>query len=536
KKSSAKRQKVTNSESRESSSDFTSEEPEWLKNSQSVTGTSVSIPIDPLNSEVTPQPESTQSQGTTERVFVTPFYVDLDAYREELQLELWAFNIIMESLTRERRVDNVMGIQVGHIPKDVAAVIASLIDNGEIKLEGIIRSYLILDFCFEYETYKICIATIIGNRGTYSIPLQLHVYGSPNSQESISSSLKKRGIAVESPKQPRQTKKSRAEAAARATFDEAWRDLVGRGQEISMKKKQEAFEKIGISIEDLEKLPEAPQPDALLTNLLPYQKQGLGWMLSHEHPEDPTEETATQFWVMRKVSGSNLYYNVATSYSSQTRPEFSRGGILADDMGLGKTLQTISLIVSDTNGEGFITTPSPTSSDYSKTTLIVDPSFLSNHDVVITTYQVLASSNVKDKRKGLFAIKWRRVVLDEGHIIRTNKTKQSQAACALDAERRWVLSGTPIMNQLNDMYSLVKFLKITPFHDYDLWTRVFSRPVSKGDFDGIDRLSCLIRTTCLRRTKDMKFNGRSILDLPPITSYLHKVKFTSEEKKKYDLM
>ncbi|CAG8683349.1 15832_t:CDS:2, partial [Racocetra fulgida] len=224
-------EKVTNSESRESSSDFTSEEPEWLKNTQSVTGPSVSIPIEPLNSEVTPQPESTQSQGTTERVFVAPFYVDLDAYREELQ--------------------------------------------------------------------------------------------------SISSSLKKRGVAVESPKQPRQTKKSRAEAAARATFDEAWRDLVGRGQEISMKKKQEAFEKIGISIADLEKLPEAPQPDALLTNLLPYQKQGLGWMLSHEHPEDPTEEKATQFWVMRKVSGSNLYYNVATSYSSQTRPEFSRGGILA---------------------------------------------------------------------------------------------------------------------------------------------------------------------------------------------------------------
>ncbi|KAF0472323.1 SNF2 family helicase [Gigaspora margarita] len=589
KKNSKKRQKVTSSASRESSSDFTSEEPEWLKNSQSIPVVPFSIPIENIiiqsNTEADHSPAPTQNQNPTERVFVAPYYVDLDAYRQELRDEeqeenddldddenvsyalygnaktkivgIQYYNGIINkgeavTLIREPsnpydknaiRVDNIMGVQVGHIPRDVAAALAPLADKGEIKIE----------------------ATITGN-GVYSAPLQLHVYGLSQAQESISNSLKRRGITFEPPKQPRQTKKSRAEAASRAVFDEAWRDLVGRGQEVGVKKKQEAFEKIGISIADLEKLPEAPQPEALLTRLLPYQKQGLGWMLSHEHPADPTEEDATQFWVLR----SNLYYNVATSYSSKTRPEFSRGGILADDMGLGKTLQTISLIVSDTNGGDFITTPSPTSSDYSKTTLIVsplsilgnwvdqinahvkpgvlsyyvfhgpnrisDPSFLSNHDVVITTYQVLASSNIKDKRRGLFAIKWRRVVLDEGHIIRTNKTKQSQAACALEAERRWVLSGTPIMNQLNDMYSLVRFLRITPFQDYDLWTRVFSRPVSKGDFEGIDRLASLIRTTCLRRTKDMKFNGRSILDLPPINSYLHKVKFSPDEKKKYNLL
>ncbi|CAG8662573.1 41579_t:CDS:10, partial [Gigaspora margarita] len=481
KKNSKKRQKVTSSASRESSSDFTSEEPEWLKNSQSIPVVPISIPIENIiiqsNTEADHSPAPTQNQNPTERVFVAPYYVDLDA------------------------VDNIMGVQVGHIPRDVAAALAPLVDKGEIKIE----------------------ATITGN-GVYSAPLQLHVYGLSQAQESISNSLKRRGITFEPPKQTRQTKKSRAEAASRAVFDEAWRDLVGRGQEVGVKKKQEAFEKIGISIADLEKLPEAPQPEALLTRLLPYQKQGLGWMLSQEHPADPTEEDATQFWVLR----SNLYYNVATSYSSKTRPEFSRG----DDMGLGKTLQTISLIVSDTNGGDFITTPSPTSSDYSKTTLI-DLTLTS----YIQTYQVLASSNIKDKRRGLFAIKWRRVVLDEGHIIRTNKTKQSQAACALEAERRWVLSGTPIMNQLNDMYSLVRFLRITPFQDYDLWTRVFSRPVSKGDFEGIDRLAVsLIRTTCLRRTKDMKFNGRSILDLPPINSYLHKVKFSPDEKKKYNLL
>ena len=69
---------------------------------------------------------------------------------------------------------------------------------------------------------------------------------------------------------------------------------------------------------------------------------------------------------------------------------------------------------------------------------------------------------IGDEGSKLFAIKWLQVILDEGHIIRTKSTKQSIAACNLDAERRWILTGTPIMNELNDMYSLVKFLRFTP--------------------------------------------------------------------------
>ncbi|PKK62859.1 hypothetical protein RhiirC2_639414, partial [Rhizophagus irregularis] len=61
------------------------------------------------------------------------------------------------------------------------------------------------------------------------------------------------------------------------------------------------------------------------------------------------------------------------------------------------------------------------------------------------------------------------VILDEGHIICTKSSKQSIAACNLDAERRWILTGTPIMNKLNDMYSLIKFLRFTPFDNFEMW-------------------------------------------------------------------
>ncbi|RUO96456.1 SNF2 family N-terminal domain-containing protein [Jimgerdemannia flammicorona] len=122
----------------------------------------------------------------------------------------------------------------------------------------------------------------------------------------------------------------------------------------------------------------------------------------------------------------------------------------SDDMGLGKTLQTISLIAGDPTGQGIVDNPTPSDKSYSDATLIVaplsvignwvdqlaahvsparalktyvfhgpdrneSPTFLAKHDVVVTTYNLLAQCDVS-KKKGLFGVKWRRVVLDEGCV------------------------------------------------------------------------------------------------------------------------
>ncbi|GBC29593.2 swi snf-related matrix-associated actin-dependent regulator of chromatin subfamily a member 3-like 1 [Rhizophagus irregularis DAOM 181602=DAOM 197198] len=186
-------------------------------------------------------------------------------------------------------------------------------------------------------------------------------------------------------------------------------------------------------------------------------------MLSNEHPKEPTIDEEVQFWIQKEDQTKKIlnYYNTVARFSTIIRPNLTRGGILADDMGLGKTIQTIALIASKSAIN--------LDSTYSKTTLIVaplsvlenwveqinthvkkgslsyyvfhdsnrnnDPEFLKNYDIIITTYTILAQSNIKE-RSGLFAIKWLRVILDEGHIIRTRLTKQSIAACNLDAERR----------------------------------------------------------------------------------------------------
>jgi SNF2 family DNA or RNA helicase len=68
----------------------------------------------------------------------------------------------------------------------------------------------------------------------------------------------------------------------------------------------------------------------------------------------------------------------------------------------------------------------------------------------------------------LLGVAWRRVILDEAHVIRNHKTLMSQAVCKLRAGRRWCLSGTPIHNNLTDFYSLLKFMRFSPFDELEV--------------------------------------------------------------------
>ena len=72
---------------------------------------------------------------------------------------------------------------------------------------------------------------------------------------------------------------------------------------------REAPEKFGMSIKDLENLPAAKQPSQVKTKMLPYQLQGLAWLLNMEHPKLPTGKEIRQFWTKRGPT----YFNIATN-------------------------------------------------------------------------------------------------------------------------------------------------------------------------------------------------------------------------------
>ncbi|KAM0789050.1 hypothetical protein ACM66B_003113 [Microbotryomycetes sp. NB124-2] len=127
-------------------------------------------------------------------------------------------------------------------------------------------------------------------------------------------------------------------------------------------------------------------------------------------------------------------------------------------------------------------------------------------------------------------VQWFRVVLDEAHIIKEHTTTQARAACDLSTYRRICLSGTPLQNSLNDLFSLIRFLRLEPFTDRAVWNQHIGALAKSGDQLGVQRLQLIMRHLCLRRTKESKDkNGKPILQLPPVSHQMVKLELAPQE-------
>lgn len=164
---------------------------------------------------------------------------------------------------------------------------------------------------------------------------------------------------------------------------------------------------------------------------------------------------------------------------------------------------------------------------------IRDPALLSKQDIVLTTYNILTHDYGTKGDSPLHSIRWLRVILDEGHAIRNPNAQQTKAVLDLEAERRWVLTGTPIQNSLKDLWSLLSFLKLKPFVDREWWHRTIQRPVTMGDEGGLRRLQSLIKNITLRRTKTSKIKGKPVLELPERKVFIQHITLSDEERKIY---
>ncbi|XP_074767802.1 helicase-like transcription factor isoform X3 [Athene noctua] len=162
-----------------------------------------------------------------------------------------------------------------------------------------------------------------------------------------------------------------------------------------------------------------------------------------------------------------------------------------------------------------------------------DPLVLSEQDIVLTTYNILATDYGIRGGSPLHKVKWLRIVLDEGHTIRNPNAQQTKAVLNLEGQRRWVLTGTPIQNSVKDLWSLISFLKMKPFTDREWWHRTIQRPVTMGTPGGLGRLQSLIRSITLRRTKTSKVKGKPVLELPERKVLIQHVTLTEEERQAY---
>ncbi|XP_056446108.1 helicase-like transcription factor isoform X4 [Gadus chalcogrammus] len=165
-------------------------------------------------------------------------------------------------------------------------------------------------------------------------------------------------------------------------------------------------------------------------------------------------------------------------------------------------------------------------------------SFLASQDVVLTTYNVLAADHavaIPKNTSPLHAAQWLRVVLDEGHMIRNPNTQMGRAVLQLQAQRRWILSGTPIQNSLKDLWMLLAFLRLKPFDIKEWWNRIIQRPVSQGDRAGLSNLQTIVRCITLRRTKSSTVDGRPLVALPEKSVCMEQVELTQQERDEYEL-
>ncbi|XVF40552.1 hypothetical protein PTKIN_Ptkin01aG0122800 [Pterospermum kingtungense] len=133
----------------------------------------------------------------------------------------------------------------------------------------------------------------------------------------------------------------------------------------------------------------------------------------------------------------------------------------------------------------------------------------------------------------LAKVGWFRIVLDEAQSIKNHRTQVARACWGLRAKRRWCLSGTPIQNAVDDLYSYFRFLRYDPYAAYKSFCSTIKIPITKNPAKGYPKLQAILQTVMLRRTKGTLLDGKPIINLPPKVVELKKVEFTKEERDFY---
>lgn len=250
------------------------------------------------------------------------------------------------------------------------------------------------------------------------------------------------------------------------------------------------------------------EPIGLNATLRPYQQEGLDWL--------------------------------------QHLVECDVGGVLADDMGLGKTLQTIAHLSTE-KASGRMSSPNlvlmPTSliGNWQRELKKFAPHLkvcvlhgskrdarrgeIPSADVVLTTYP-LVLRDLEHFRDTEFHL----LILDEAQAIKNPRSQINKAVGALSARHRLCLSGTPVENNLEELWSLFDFLMPGFLGDADRFRTAFRHPIEReGNAQKLEALRNCVAPFILRRMKETVAR-----DLPPKTELVRPVELGGDQRELYE--
>lgn len=236
------------------------------------------------------------------------------------------------------------------------------------------------------------------------------------------------------------------------------------------------------------------------------------------------------------------YQHEGVSYLNYLK-ETRFGGILADDMGLGKTVQAITMLLlmcqTKKNMRALIVMPTsvihnwqselsrfaPSLKTYVFAGLKRDWGEAEKAKVVLTTYALL-----RREEKRLTGVAWDYVILDEAQYAKNVQSQAARVVYQLNASHRLALSGTPIENNLTELYAEMRFLNPGLFGNLEEFQQKIAIPIEKRqDKQASQHLKQLIKPFILRRTKE-----QVLWELPKKTEILQMLELNPKQQQLYE--
>lgn len=224
------------------------------------------------------------------------------------------------------------------------------------------------------------------------------------------------------------------------------------------------------------------------------------------------------------------------------------GGILADEMGLGKTLQALALLLGvkergDANAPALVVAPASvlgtwaseaerfapgldvvvlTDTGRRRGTPVADA--IREADLVVTSYTLL-----RLEADEYAALEFSTVLLDEAQFIKNRQSVTYKAVRRLQAHVKFAMTGTPLENNLMDLWSLLSVTSPGLFPDPRRFDEIYRRPIEAGDSEPLTRLLRRIRPLVLRRTKEQVAS-----ELPPKQEQMVRVDLAPGHRRLYE--